>query len=357
MHILLKKTANYKGILIVTHKELSFLLPHFVEFVTHYYIFVHYGFLVNINDHPLITYNMMADSRCIRDNYIPFTSRNFLSRHFNNNSNVQETNENIKLVLQKNNITFPINLYIKNFNFIINTRAAEFKKAFELLEYSLQYLEKNKNDKICFILLEQDVNNSYYKKIINHWNKNKHTNLCFIDTHLINSNNTCFKGLTTDELCHFYKSSKIYLHACEIEGESRTIHEALCCGCMILAKENMKGGGSDHLNNQNSILYNHKNIIEKMMYINIAYNKYTYNFDLFQKLNEEFTVDVFLKFIYNTLSYNSILSYEEFKDKSNVSQLMFCLPAHKLDVPWYRKNKLTADILSTEQFQIFLDFI
>ena len=35
----------------------------------------------------------------------------------------------------------------------------------------------------------------------------------------------------------------------------------------------------------------------------------------------------------------------------------FSLPAHKLDVPWYRKNKLTADILSTEQFQIFLDFI
>lgn len=356
MHILLK-SSNYKGILIVTHKELSFFLPHLLKFSTHYYIFVHYGFLVNINNHPLITYNMMSDSRCIQKNYIPFTSRNFLSKNFNNNSNITETNENIKFILQKNNIIFPIKVDIKNFNFIINTRAVKFKKAFELLEYSLQYLDKNENDKICFILLEQDVNNNDYKKIINHWNKNKHKNICFIDTHFINSNNTCYKGLTSEELCNFYKSSKIYIHGCESEGESRTIHEALCCGCMILAKENMKGGGLDHLNNQNSILYNHKNIIEKMMYINNAYNKYTYNHDLFKKLNEEFSVDVFLNFIYNTLSYNSILSYEEFKDKSNISQLMFCLPAHKLDVPWYIKNKLTADILTNEQFKIFLDYI
>ena len=33
------------------------------------------------------------------------------------------------------------------------------------------------------------------------------------------------------------------MHCCEDEGESRTIHEALVCGCKILAKENMKGGG------------------------------------------------------------------------------------------------------------------
>ena len=357
MHILLKKPANYKGILIITHKEFSFFFKHLVNLSKHYYIFVHNGSINGIKEHPLIKYNMISDSRCIQKNYIPFTSRNFLSKHFNNNSNIKQTNENIKLILQKNNITFPINIDIKNFNFIINTRASEIKKTFELLEYSLQYLDKNENDKICFILLEQDVNNIYYKKIINHWNKNKHKNLCFIDTHFISSNNIYFKGFTTEELCNFYKSSKIYMHACENEGESRSIHEALCCGCMILAKENMKGGGLDHLNNQNSILYNHKNIMEKMMYINNAYNKYTYNHDLFKKLNEEFSVDVFLNFIYKTLSYDSILSYEEFKDKSNTSQLMFTLPGHNLDVPWYIKNKLTADILSNEQYKILLDYI
>lgn len=357
MHILLKKTANYKGILIITHKEISFFLPHLVNFSTHYYIFVHNGFNVRMRNNPKITYHMVSDSLCENNKCIPFTSRNFLSTHFNNNSDIKIINENIKVILQKNNIDFPINLDIKNFNFIINTRATEFKKTFELLEYSLQYLDKNENDKICFILLEQDVNNSYYKKIINHWNKNKHKNLCFIDTHFISSNNTCFKGFTPEELCNFYKTSKIYMHACENEGESRSIHEALCCGCMILAKENMKGGGLDHLNNQNSILYNHKNIIEKMMYINNAYNKYTYNHDLFKKLNEEFSVDVLLNLIYKTLSYDSILSYEVFKDKSNTSQLMFSLPGHKLDVPWYIKNKLTADILSNEQFKILLDYI
>lgn len=357
MHILLKKTTNYKGILIVTHKELSFFASYLLQISRHYYIFVHYGFSCRVFEHPLIKYNMISDSRCIKDNYIPFTSRSFLSKYYNNNTNINETNENIKSILHKNKIKFSINVDIKNFNFIINTRACENKKTFELLEYSLQYLDKNENDKICFILLEQDVNNNYYKKIINHWNKNKHKNLCFIDTHFINSNNTCFKGFTTEELCNFYKSSKIYMHACENEGESRTIHEALCCGCMILAKENMKGGGLDNLNNQNSILYNHNNIIKKMEQINKHYHKYIYNIDLFKKLNEEYSVDVFLNFIYKTMSYNSILSYDEFKNKSNISQLMFALPAHKLDVPWYIKNKLTADILTNEQFKIFLDYI
>ena len=357
MHILVKKNTNYKGILILTHKELPFFLQHLSKLSTNYYLFVHYGFLVNINNHPLITYNMMPDSRCIQNNYIPFTSRNFLSKHFNNNSNIKQTNENIKLILQKNNIIFPIKVDIKNFNFIINTRAAEFKKAFELLEYSLQYLDKNENDKICFILLEQDVNNNDYKKIINHWNKNKHKNICFIDTHFINSNNTCYKGFTNEELSNFYKSSKIYMHACESEGESRTIHEALCCGCMVLAKENMKGGGLDHLNNKNSILYNHTNVIEKMIYISNNHKNYIYNTDIFKKLNEEYTVDVFLNFIYNSLSYNNILSYEEFKYKSNTTQLMFSLPGHNLSVPWYIKNKPTADILNNEQLNIFFNFI
>ena len=58
-------------------------------------------------------------------------------------------------------------------------------------------------------------------------------------------------GFTSKELSNFYKSSKIYLHGCENEGESRTIHEALCCGCKILAKYNMRGGGLDNLNLNN----------------------------------------------------------------------------------------------------------
>ena len=56
-----------------------------------------------------------------------------------------------------------------------------------------------------------------------------------------------------------------------------------------------------------------------MEQINKHYHKYIYNIDLFKKLNEEYSVDVFLNFIYKTMSYNSILSYDEFKNKSNNS--------------------------------------
>ena len=104
MHILLKTTTNHKGILILTHKELPFLSRQLDKLSKTYYLFVHYGFNCGIMGHPLIKYNMISDSRCIQNDYIPFTSRNFLSKHFNNNSNIKETNQNIKLILQKNNI-------------------------------------------------------------------------------------------------------------------------------------------------------------------------------------------------------------------------------------------------------------
>ena len=123
MHILLKKTANYKGILIITHKEFPFILKHLDNISINYYIFCHYGFNVSMYNNPKITYNMITDSRCKNNKCIPFTSRNFLSTHFNNNSDIKIINENIKVILQKNNIDFYINLDIKNFNFIINTRA------------------------------------------------------------------------------------------------------------------------------------------------------------------------------------------------------------------------------------------
>ena len=48
MHILLKKCYNYKGIIIVTHKELNFLDNFLKSISDKYYILVHYGFHVPI---------------------------------------------------------------------------------------------------------------------------------------------------------------------------------------------------------------------------------------------------------------------------------------------------------------------
>ena len=198
---------------------------------------------------------------------------------------------------------------------------------------------------------------NYYKSIVNLWNNNKIDNILFIDTHVITIEKNYFKGFIAEELSYFYKSSKIYMHSCEEEGESRTIHEALCCGCKVLAKKNMKGGGLDYLNTNNSLLYNHNNYLIKMKEILDSYENYNYDLELFKNLNEEFTIDKFVNILYNKLNYNNIYSYLDFKSKLNTNNLAFSLPGHNLIVPWYNLGKPTADILTDKQYEEFTKFI
>ena len=101
-----------------------------------------------------------------------------------------------------------------------------------------------------------------------------------LDTHRISTENKIYVGFTQKELSILYNNSKIYIHGCEAEGESRTIHEALLCGCLIMAKINMKGGGLDNLTQSNSVLYENKNAVEKMKEALKKYERYSYDIEI-----------------------------------------------------------------------------
>lgn len=356
MHIL-KKYDNTKGILIITHKEISFLYNFLNTIKDKYYLLIHYGFNVSINNYHFVTYNMLPISRCINNKCLPFTSRNFLNKDFNNKEEIEIVNKNLINILKKYNIKFDIKINEKNFDFICINRAAEIKKTYDLLNYIINFNKLYNHINACFIILEQDPNNFYYKSIINLWNNNKLNNILFLDTHQYNLVNTIFKGFSSHELSYFYKTSKVYIHGCENEGESRAIHEALCCGCKILAKENMKGGGLDYLNTKNSILYNNNNALNKMEVILNNYNDYIYDYKLFEELSEEYSIERFLNILYNNLNYKNNCTFDEFKNKVNTNNLAFSMPAHNLSVPWYIKGKLTADILIDKQYKVFLNHI
>lgn len=356
MHIL-KKFDDSKGILIITHKEVEFLSKEFNNLEKKYNIIIHYGFNVSIKNNKFVSFNLLPKSRCCSSICLPFTSRNFLNICFNNKESIEEVNKYLINIFKKYDIKFNLKIYEKNFDFIFINRAVEMKKKYELLTYAINYSKLNPDIRMCFIILEQDKNNSYYKSIINFWNNNKINNILFIDTHILNIENNYYKGFTSENLSYFYKSSKIYVHGSENEGESRTIHEALCCGCKVLAKENMKGGGLDYLDNNNSILYNHNNIFKKMYSILNSYIYYNYDDKIFQELNEEYTIDKFLNILYNNLNYKNSYLYHDFKNRINTSNLSFSLPAHNLNVIWYNKGKLTADILTEKQYQDFIEFI
>jgi hypothetical protein len=360
MHILLKSARNYKGIIIATHKEMNygFNIGFMKKNSIRYHVLIHNGSVNNCKYYNFLSYNLISDSRCLNNKCLPFTSRNFLNSNFNTNFDIKEVNSNIIEILKYNEIDFNIKLDEKNFDFICVNVFGDHKKTYELLLYFLNYIKKYPEARACFIG-HYFYNNDYYKKVIKLWNTNKNNNICFIDTRIADkkNNNKIYHGLTSEQLSNFYKSSKIYIHGCELEGESRTIHEALCCGCKILAKENMKGGGLDHLNKTNSELYNNNTCLIKMHKILSSYNIYKPDLDFLKNFDEKYSSDKLTKILFNNLNYSSILTYDTFQKNCDVENLMFALPGHLKTVPWYIKGKASGDILEMKQLKILNNFI
>jgi hypothetical protein len=372
MHILLKYSENYKGILIVTHKEIGFsLLNTFLMSIAKiYFILIHNGSVNSPQYPPYLTYNLTTIANKQNNKCLPFTSRNFLDKVFNNNED-SKLYSNFKILLKKYNLEYNtdniaikdsnINISNKLFDFICVNRSNQVKKTYDLLIYVTNYAKNNKDSKNCFIIIEDNINNPYYIQIINYYNNNKLDNILFINA--VNFNNelpNIFKGLTRNELALLYKLSKVYMHACESEGESRTIHEALCCGCMVLAKQNMCGGGLDYINNTNGLLYNHNNYLIQMKTILNLYKNYKYNNLLYQNLSEIYTTEKFLKLLYDNLYSNSKISFNYFKDNCNINNLMDKLPGHDISEAWFIPSICkwgTADIKTLEQIKILQKYL
>ena len=81
MHILIKTDKERKGVIIITHKEVEFI-DKVIKNLKKYIILMHIGFNVPIPKKNYISLYLLPDCRCNDKNYIPFTSRNFLSKYF-----------------------------------------------------------------------------------------------------------------------------------------------------------------------------------------------------------------------------------------------------------------------------------
>lgn len=63
-------------------------------------------------------------------------------------------------------------------------------------------------------------------------------NIIAIDTSVLEiDDNPYFFGFNLSDVALFYKNSKMYIHGCEDEGGSRSIHEAICSGCLVALKK------------------------------------------------------------------------------------------------------------------------
>ena len=318
MFVLLKH-SDKKGILVITHKEYN-TLNHFLHEMSHtYYILLHVGFNVNILIDKYIQFYLLPDSRCSNKNHIPYTTRSFTPSVFLEKS----SNKN------------------RQYDFIYVGRCVEIKNTINVLKAF-----NNTNKKCIMIILDQNNKDPYYRKFKS---MIPSPNVTIIDTHNLDSSGP-FRGMTHDQLSDYYTNSKVYVHACANEGESRSIHEAFCSGCVIMSLKNMKGGGNDFYNSNNYVLYELHNINTSMECALSKYFELKYIPEKYKRLCETYTIPTFLNILTSSLDNLST-------DGWDTKNLNFKLAGHYYNVPWYIKGKLTADILTMEQYKIFKNSI
>lgn len=64
-----------------------------------------------------------------------------------------------------------------------------------------------------------------------------------------------FQGFSYSFLSHLYNQSKVFTIFSQKEGECRVIKEAQLCGLPVVVKSDMQGGGRDYLNNKNALFF------------------------------------------------------------------------------------------------------
>jgi len=158
-------------------------------------------------------------------------------------------------------------------------------------------------------------------------------------------------GLDQNQLVKFYNQSRIFTLFTEIEGESRVISEALCCGLPVVVYKGLQGGGRDRLTPDNSVEFDSYESAHK------SWQEALVRFPDGVKDKPEITTreDHTIVSLKNHFADFMALKSADSQELNliNLDNLYRRLPAHQYDVPWMIHGKNTADILSTKQFDIF----
>lgn len=118
-------------------------------------------------------------------------------------------------------------------------------------------------------------------------------------------------GIDQITLFKLISLSKILVHTSDVEGESRIISEALSLGKPVVAYKRLLGGGLDHLNESNSMLYDNYEDLDET--INKALEK---KFQFYYSNYQE-NVNTFISYVKNKFDF-SPLNHDVFKIYSYV---------------------------------------
>tara|TARA_S200002703_G_scaffold139630_1_gene130396 strand:+ start:2088 stop:3143 length:1056 start_codon:yes stop_codon:yes gene_type:complete len=347
-HIFKKSTNNTKGIIVLTHQEVDFIMstPETHEKVRDLFnknfIGVHYGgFSFGATPPPFCSFYMglpsVTDIKQRHPNIfnIPLASGNFTSSVFKEDKRVFKYWDIINVSRNGN---------VKN----LRKFFTEIKKLYSLgYNYKVLLVCASRNEETPedhFV----DISDVYYDMF------SKEERDMF--TLLRLGKDLEFKGLSKKQLAFFYQSSKVMTLFSEVEGFPGVIPEALLTGVPVVIWEGQKGSGKDYLNCDNSKLFNtydeaHKSLIDAVEDL----DNFSFNFEeLRDNLNDEKSL-LKLKGYFKDLYNNFEQSFDG--ELINTDDLVSRLPAHYVDLPWVSGRDGNGHVKSMEAFNVLYEEI
>lgn len=342
-HTFKKYTENNKGIIVLSHQEVDFILNNqnvhnmVDQLKSKYFIGVHYGgFSQGVRTPPFCDFYMGLPSVIGNqgDVYnIPLASGNFTAKFFKPNPEAFKYWDIINV--SRNGKVKNLNLFFK-----------EVKKIYDLgYKYNILLVCASREEETPqshFL----DIADVYYTMF------SKEEREMFTLMRL--GKDLDFKGLNKKQLSFFYQSSKISTLFSEMEGFPGVVPESLLSGVPVVLWRHQRGSAKDFLDETNSILFDnfdeaHLSLIKAVE----NYNIFNFNYDLINNnLREDFSLEKLKK--YFNILYN--INHQEFDGHLiNVDDLVSRLPAHLSDLPWANNRKFNGHITNLENFKIFFD--
>lgn len=278
--------VDAKQIIIFSHREYSVIrLWVNRDNILREYLLRNYNVIVNVGwFHKVFEVDAWVDKvfsspsnilslKGCKNKVLPVNSRDVLPEEFINNN--LENGRDIDVV------------YICNNSY--NKRARDFfdfVKSSQDLNFALMlsYPEGSSDKKFDNALLHE----------LNDYVASKKSNLLFLDGKIVRQR----YRFSRQDVANLLSRSKIYLHMCRREGESRSMGEALSQGCYLMAHRDFLGGGNDILSEDVSSRFAQKEdltltIKASLNEINSYYNrnKYLeireYNLELLERVMRE----------------------------------------------------------------------
>jgi len=347
-----------KGIIIFTHNEVKVFLQYFQYLKPYFFFIQHVQFNIPVPRYPKIDLYMMPKYNYSNPNTdIPMATHVLIDKAFYFKK--EDKINKLSLLFEKYNIDKDFiskETDDKPIDIFYNSQMTSYKFPFETLNKLIPFAEKGK--KIVFLVYyhhhQKQLVNKFYNKY-NSLNSNIKKNILIINADNIKTNQLTF-GLDFEEIAILENNSKIFIHGAENEGGCRAIHEAICCGCYLFVKDNLKGGGLDNLPQNGYTLYNYNNFDVQLNNAFLQQKKYICKEKNIQNISSIYTFKKLMKHFYEKLNYKC--PFEDFIKESKNEMLQLNIAGHNKNVLWVKENGIDAQIVHNYQiskFKLYID--